>query len=209
MWPVGLGNSRILTGYARILPEHCSLLVFKIEALTWVSIWRALKFQLFSWRVGSNLRCQSKNNRNEIQDSYETCAWIIWYMFPIECEELRINHLTLLFVMTMPYACWFLWQVEYIEDFKWCLHFQFGVAFWRVVLWEVYFEGPNRVWRALKTSILSTKPSHPPSLLQFLSLSMHTLNGACPSCIWKKYHNPWNKVIQLERVAWNCVQFFF
>ena len=30
---------------------------------------------------------------------------------------------------------------------------QFGVAFWRVVLREVYFEGPNRVWRALKTSI--------------------------------------------------------
>jgi hypothetical protein len=29
--------------------------------------------------------------------------------------------------------------------------FQFGVALWRVVLREeVYFEGPNRVWRALK-----------------------------------------------------------
>ena len=27
---------------------------------------------------------------------------------------------------------------------------------WRVVLRDVYFEGPNRVWRALKTSILNT-----------------------------------------------------
>ena len=38
---------------------------------------------------------------------------------------------------------------------QWRLHFQFGVAFWRVVLREVYFEGPHRVWRALKTSILN------------------------------------------------------
>ena len=77
-------------------------------------------------------------------------------MFPIQFEELTINHLTLLLVVTMPYACWFLWRANYTEDFKWRLHFQFGVAFWRVFLREVYFEGPNRVWRALKTSILNT-----------------------------------------------------
>ena len=76
-------------------------------------------------------------------------------MFPVQCEELRINHLTPLLVVTMPYACWFLWRVDYIEDFKWCLHFQFGVAFWRVVLRKVFFEGPNCVWRELKTSILN------------------------------------------------------
>ena len=35
--------------------------MFKIEALVWVSFWRALKFQRFSWRVGSNPRRQSKN----------------------------------------------------------------------------------------------------------------------------------------------------
>ena len=81
---------------------------------------------------------------------------MIWYMFPVQCEEIRINHLTLLLVVTMPYACWFLWRADYIEDFKWRLHFQFGVALWRVVLREVYFEGSNRVWRALKTSILNT-----------------------------------------------------
>ena len=40
----------------------------------------------------------------------------------------------------MPYACWFLWLADYIEDFKWHLDFQFGVAFWRVVLREVYLE---------------------------------------------------------------------
>ena len=33
--------------------------------------------------------------------------------------------------------------------------FQFGIAFWRVVLREVYIEGPNHVWRALKASILN------------------------------------------------------
>ena len=37
----------------------------------------------------------------------------------------------------------------YVEDFKWRLHFQFRVAFWRVVLTEAYFEGPDRVWSLL------------------------------------------------------------
>jgi hypothetical protein len=35
-------------------------LVFKIKALIWIFLWRALKYQLFSWRVGSNPRHQSK-----------------------------------------------------------------------------------------------------------------------------------------------------
>ena len=76
-------------------------------------------------------------------------------MFLVQCEELRINHLTLLLVVTMPCACWFLWRADYIEGFKWHLRFQFGVAFWRVVWREVYFEGPDRAWRALKTSIVN------------------------------------------------------
>ena len=69
-------------------------------------------------------------------------------------------YLTSFLVVTMPYACWFLWRAYYIEDIKWHLHFQFEVAllywglqvtssfsiwgyvsFWRVVLREVYFEG--------------------------------------------------------------------
>ena len=50
-------------------------------------------------------------------------------MFPIQCEEVRINHLTPLLVRKMPYTCWFLWWANGIEDFKWRLHFQFGVAF--------------------------------------------------------------------------------
>ena len=124
--------------------------VFKIEVLIWVSFWRALKFQPFRWRVGSNLRRQSKNIENEIQNSYQTCARIIWYIFSIQCEELRINQLTPLLVVTIPYTCWFLWRVDYIENFKWRLHFQFGVVFWRAILRAVYLERPNCVeghWR--------------------------------------------------------------
>ena len=78
--------------------------------------------------------------RNEIQNLYWTCAWIIWSMFPVQCEELRMNYLTLLLVVTIPYACWFLWRANYIENFKWHLHFQFGVAFWRVILREVFLK---------------------------------------------------------------------
>jgi hypothetical protein len=90
----------------------------------------------------------------EIRNSYETCAWIIWCMFLGQCGGLRIDHRTALLVVTMPYTCWFLWWANCIEDFKSRLHFRIGVAFWRVVWREVYFEGPNHFWRALKTSIL-------------------------------------------------------
>ena len=96
------------------------------------------------------------------KNSYQTCAWIICYMFPVQCEELRINHLIPLLVVTVMYACWFLWRVNYIEVFKWCPHLQFGVTFWRVVLREVYFEEPNCIWRALKGSILKTGYLPPP-----------------------------------------------
>jgi hypothetical protein len=57
----------------------------------------------------------------------------IVYMFPVQFEELKINHLTPLGVLLMLYTCWFLWWADYIEDFKGRLHFQFGVAFWRAV----------------------------------------------------------------------------
>ena len=81
-------------------------------------------------------------------------------MFLVQCEKSRTNHLKPLLVVTKPYTCWFLRLADYIEHFKWRLRFQFGVAFWRVVLREVYFEGPNHVWRALKTSILKTRCHH-------------------------------------------------
>ena len=100
-------------------------------------------------RFKSKTSIQEYRNENTKLISYSTCAWIIWYMFPVQCEESRINLLIPLLVVTMPYACWFLWQVDYFEDFNWCLQFQFGVAFWRVVSIEVYSEGPNRIWRAL------------------------------------------------------------
>ena len=63
------------------------------------------------------------------------------YMFSVQCEEIKNHHLTLLLVVTMPYTCWFLCRVYYIEDFKWRLHFQFGVAFGRVVLRGVFLKG--------------------------------------------------------------------
>ena len=84
------------------------------------------------------------------------CAWNIWCMFLVQCEGLRINRLTLLLVVTMPYACWVLWRTHYIEDFTWRLRFQSRVALWRVVLRDVYFEGPNCIEGHLKTSILNT-----------------------------------------------------
>ena len=54
--------------------------VFNIEALIWVLFLRLLKFQLFSWRVDSNPRCQSKSIEMEykthiklVHDLYDIC----------------------------------------------------------------------------------------------------------------------------------------
>ena len=54
--------------------------VFKIEALLWVSFWRALTFQPFYWRAESNPRRQSKNIEMKykthiklVHESYGTC----------------------------------------------------------------------------------------------------------------------------------------
>ena len=55
----------------------------------------------------------------------------MWYMYQVQCKELRINHCpTLSLVVIMPSACWSLWQSYYIEDFSGVrLHFEFGIAF--------------------------------------------------------------------------------
>ena len=112
--------------------------------------------------------------RNEIRNSYQTCAWTTWYMFLVQCEESRINHLTpLLCIENALYSCWFLFRADYIENFKWHLHFQSGVALWKVVMRDVYFEGPNRIWRALKAPILN-------------------MSGDYQSCDWEA--PPWNSL---------------
>ena len=84
--------------------------------------------QIFSLQLKGWFKSKTsiQKYRSEIQISYWTCAWIIWDMFSVGFEELRImNHRTLLLAVTMPYACWFLWRTKYIEDFKWYFHFQF------------------------------------------------------------------------------------
>ena len=54
-----------------LTPLHHSLLTaFKIEALVWVSFWRALKYRRFIRRVGSNARRQSKNINMKHKNSY-------------------------------------------------------------------------------------------------------------------------------------------
>ena len=135
--------------------------VVKIEALIWFSFWSALKFWPFSWTVGSNPRRQPKN----IQMKYKTHIKLVHelhgtcFQYNVKNQQHSTIYLTSLLVVTMPYTCWFLWRVDYIEDFKWHLHFEIGVAFWRVVLRERYiWKAQNTIWRALKTSILNTDP---------------------------------------------------
>jgi hypothetical protein len=88
---------------------------------------------------------QSQDVNQEL-NLYQTCAWIMWYMFLVQCEESRINHLTPLLVETMPYACWLWWWAYCIEDFKWRLHVQSKVAFWRV-FWErgIFWRATSRL----------------------------------------------------------------
>ena len=106
---------------------------------------KGFQISAYQWKWCFESKMSIQEYRNEIQYSYKTCAWIIWYMFQVQCEETRINHVTLILVWTMSYACWILCWIEYIEDFKRRPDFQYGVAFWRVVLREVkYFEEPNK-----------------------------------------------------------------
>ena len=126
------------------------------------------------------------------------------YMLSVQCEELRIKHLTLLLVLTMPYACWVLCRWDYIEDFEWCLHFQFGVVFWRVVVREVYFEGPNRIWRALKTSILNIVANSHTRLRAHDHCTLSTLigekGGAGPSSLDTMLQGP----LEYVNARWMC-----
>jgi hypothetical protein len=122
-----------------------------IEALIHVSFWRVLEILALQLKARFKSKTSIQEYKNEILN---LCMKFIWYMFPVQCEELRINHLTLLLVVTTPYACWFLWHAYYTGDFKWRLHFQFGVTFWRVVFERgILWRAKSHVWRALKTSI--------------------------------------------------------
>ena len=95
--------------------------------------------QPFSWRVGSNPRRRSKN-------MVHVCS-TMWKLEnrPSNSISCRDNALRLL-ILVMDRFYRGLQGDVFIS--------QLGVAFWRVVLREVYFERPNHIWRALKTSIL-------------------------------------------------------
>ena len=68
---------------------HTVFSMFKIEALIWVSFWRALKFQRFSWRVGSNPRHQSKNIETKYKLIVNLC---INYMVHVSSTMRRIKN---------------------------------------------------------------------------------------------------------------------
>ena len=87
LWVPNLGNpelmwhqwSGILISRSGLMIEsttpHTHFMVhpmqlFKIEVLIWVSFWRALRFQPFTWTVGSNPKRQSKNVEMQIQNPY-------------------------------------------------------------------------------------------------------------------------------------------
>ena len=131
-------NVKILTTFAVEHDEGCVCsAVFKIEALIWVSFWRAVKFQPFNRRVGWNLRRRSKNIEMKYKTHMKCCAWIIWYMFLLQCEELRINHVTLFLVATVPYTCWFLWRQIILRTSSDVFVFNLGLRFERL-FWEGY-----------------------------------------------------------------------
>ena len=91
-------------------------------------------------------------SRSPKRHSLKAMLW--YYMVHVFNIMWRIKNRSFNSTFCSDNALHLLWAY-YNEDFKWRLHVQFGVAFRRVVLREVYYEAPNRVWRALKTSILN------------------------------------------------------
>ena len=61
-------------------------------------------------------------------------------MFSVQCEELRVDHLTRLLVARMPYTCWFFLNQQAYDIFI----FNLGLHFGR----EVYFEA-RECWRTV------------------------------------------------------------
>ena len=94
--------------------------------------------------------------RNEIRNSYQTCARIMWYMFQVQCEESRSNHLSHSTSCIDNALCLL---VLVLGRVYWGLQVTSSFSIWncvlRVGLRKVYFEGPLRIWRTLKTSILN------------------------------------------------------
>ena len=52
-------------------------------------------------------------------------------MFPVKCEGLRTDHLIPLLIVTMPYACWFLWPVGKVY---WGLQVTSSFSIWGCIL---------------------------------------------------------------------------
>jgi hypothetical protein len=78
----------------------------------------------------SNPRRSSENIVMKLKNSYEIHAWIIQYTFLVQCEELKINHLTPLLVVTIPYAWWLLCVGRLFRG----LQVTFSFSFWGCVL---------------------------------------------------------------------------
>ena len=122
--------------------------VVKIGALIWVSFWRANMFQPLNWRIGSNPRRQSKNIEMKYKTHTNLCmtnmVHILSSMWRIKnrpynstsCSDDALH--LLVFV-----ACRLYWGLQVTSSFP----IRGCVAFWRVVLREVYFEGLNHGWR--------------------------------------------------------------
>ena len=125
----------------------------------WVSSWRALRFQPFNWKVGWNLRRQSKN----IEMEYETHIKRVYELYgtcvPVQCEELRINHPTLLLVVLVLVAGILYWKLQVTSSF--CnLGLHFEGLFWEryISKGQIAFEGH---WRLQSWSLPTTTQSGP------------------------------------------------
>ena len=116
-----------------LLASHDFMRCLRLKPLIRVSFWRALKFQPFNLRVGSNPRRQSKNLETKSKTHVKLVHEISGKCFQYNVKNKKSttscsdNALRLLV----------LWRVDSIEDFKWRPHCQFGVAFCEPNFWSL------------------------------------------------------------------------
>ena len=126
--------------------------VFKIEPLIWVSFWRAFKFPAFQLKSWFKPKTLIQEYRDEIQDSYWTCAWTIWCMFlastmwrnknqPSTSTSCSDNVLPLLVLVTGT-LFWGL-QVTYSFSMWGCVEGLFGETY--ILKGQISFEGHWRL----------------------------------------------------------------
>jgi hypothetical protein len=112
--------------------------------------------QLKGWfkskRQSKNIEIKCKTHIKVVHELHGTCSSTMWRIKNQPSHSTSCSDNALRFLVLVADTLY--WGLQVMSSFlSW-------VMFGRALLREVYIEGPDHVWRALKTSILNTASGH-------------------------------------------------